>query len=664
MGTRSWLKVAVLFVLALSDRAAAQDAPSELTPLGKAILQAQLAQEGRPLYDRPGPTMPLVFPLAMCTFPSGLCGAVRRDGSIAVAPRYDWVGIFSYNRAAVRVAGLYGFVDEDGREIVKPQYRVADDYKFGFAQVEVDGKSGLIDRDGKMIFAPTYGFIEAIGPDRFRVSDFPQRGGTIGSEDFSGLRATFTADSISVSMPEFNPSGVIDLSGQWITPPGPSTSSEFDKANPSLRWVERDGRWGLLHADGNWLVEPTFQRADALSDGLARVTLDGKVGFIDSKGTLAIAPVFDKAGEFRLGLGRTWAQRDGSSGVIDTSGSWVFRTDYQQIRLVLASNKESPFWQFEQAGHWGLLDLDGRVVLGADFDQAVDHCGDKRLIAYKKKEWLYFAEDGSPLQPPEGRLIDATCGRAPPYILKIGDKYRLVDAHSAPVTSIEFDAVTRAALGTRNVKVDRKWGRIRPDGSWLIEPRFDYLSSDADPFVAAIDGKRGVMRADGSWLIEPKFDAARIRTDGTAFVTISNATGVLRLSDQSWIVRPRSGVMCDIGNAIMSQAGGKRVILSPAGDVWIDTNAERIGVNLEFGLLTFLRNDKWGLVDTAGHVMVEPEYDEPVYFGWHNRGIAWAKQGGKWCAIDRRGHPIPGIACSDTNPMGSPGLRFECKIEP
>ena len=91
--------------------------------------------------------------------------AVCAARSIATArspyrPRYDWVGTFSDNRAAVRVGGLYGFVDEEGREVVKPQYRIVDDYKFGFAQVDVDGKSGLIDRDGKMVIEPKYGFIQ------------------------------------------------------------------------------------------------------------------------------------------------------------------------------------------------------------------------------------------------------------------------------------------------------------------------------------------------------------------------------------------------------------------------------------------------------------------------------------------------------------------------
>jgi hypothetical protein len=138
---------------------------------------------------------------------------------------------------------------------------------------------------------------------------------------------------------------------------------------------------------------------------------------------------------------------------------------------------------------------------------------------------------------------------------------------------------------------------------------------------------------------------------------------VLRLSDQSWVVPPRPGVMCDINNAIMSQADGKRVILSPSGETWIDIGAERVSIILDYGLLTFLRDGKWGLVDTAGQVMVEPQFDEPVYFADRLRGVAWAKRDGNWCAIDRRGRSIPGIACADADPTGRSGGWFECKVE-
>jgi hypothetical protein len=128
MTARLWLNVVVLIFVMVSHGALAQDKPLELTPAGKAILEGQVAADRVTPNNFPGLIKP-TFPLPICAFPGGLCGAVNRDGSVAVLPRYDWVGTFSDNRAAVRLSGLYGFVDEDGREIVKPQYRIVGDYK-------------------------------------------------------------------------------------------------------------------------------------------------------------------------------------------------------------------------------------------------------------------------------------------------------------------------------------------------------------------------------------------------------------------------------------------------------------------------------------------------------------------------------------------------------
>jgi hypothetical protein len=172
------------------------------------------------------------------------------------------------------------------------------------------------------------------------------------------------------------------------------------------------------------------------------------------------------------------------------------------------------------------------------------------------------------------------------------------------------------------------------------------------------------MRSDGSWLIEPRFDAAKTRDKETGFVTVAGATGVLRLEDQSWVIPPRPGVLCDINNAIMSLNDGKRVILSRTGETWIDIGAERISLSLDVGLLTFRKDGKWGLVDTTGQVMAEPQFHEPVHFLPRLRGIAWAKQDVHWCAIDRRGHLVPGVACADADPAAGAGYRFECKVEP
>jgi hypothetical protein len=165
-------------------------------------------------------------------------------------------------------------------------------------------------------------------------------------------------------------------------------------------------------------------------------------------------------------------------------------------------------------------------------------------------------------------------------------------------------------------------------------------------------------------VIEPKYEAMGLRGTDTAFVSIAGATGVLRVNDQSWAVPPRRGVLCHINNAILSVNDGKRAILSEAGETWIDIGAERIGISVDLGLLTFLKDGKWGLLDTAGRITTEPQFDEPVLYMPGLRGIAWAKRDGKWCAIDRQARQVSNIPCLDTDPLGGPRGSFVCKVEP
>jgi len=59
----------------LGAGALAQDKPLELTrPASHSAQQA--CRGGRALNDHPKLNKPLTFPLAMCVFPGGLCGAV------------------------------------------------------------------------------------------------------------------------------------------------------------------------------------------------------------------------------------------------------------------------------------------------------------------------------------------------------------------------------------------------------------------------------------------------------------------------------------------------------------------------------------------------------------------------------------------------------------
>ncbi|WP_246583672.1 WG repeat-containing protein [Bradyrhizobium iriomotense] len=335
------------------------------------------------------------------------------------------------------------------------------------------------------------------------------------------------------------------------------------------------------------------------------------------------------------------------------------------IRRAISPEGGLPFgWHFERREKWGLLDLDGRVLLEAEFDNPVQRCPDGHLAVFQDGQWRYFRSDGTPLQPPRnGQIVGAGCASPAPYVVKASDKFGLMDGDAKEITPPDFDALVPVTNGVWNAKRNGKWGRIGPDGHWLLEPKFDDLSRGNPIIVATVNAKRGLLKADGSWLVEPKFDAARLIDPEAALVTTDGASGIISLNDQSWIVVLRRTAMCEITHGILSQNDGHRTILSRRGETWIDADVDRLGIDLEAGLLPFLKDGKWGLMDTAGTVTIQPIYDEQVSFRPTLRGIAWAKRDGRACPIDRHGQDIPGMACIEKSRANEGGGYFRCAIE-
>ena len=193
-----------------------------LSPIARAVLADGIAKADALKQRGPQRISPHVsFPLPMCAFENGLCGAVNLDGSIAVAPQFDFVDEFHEGRAVVRLGGRYGYVDLQGRTIVEPQYAFAGRYRLGLAEVDVGGKSALIDLDGKEVLAPRFAGAVPFTKTVFWVND--------GVRDLGRMRP-----------------GREELQN--------ASRSFLHSGNP----FRANAKWGLIDAGGNWICEPEF----------------------------------------------------------------------------------------------------------------------------------------------------------------------------------------------------------------------------------------------------------------------------------------------------------------------------------------------------------------------------------------------------------------------
>ena len=90
---------------------------------------------------------------------------------------------------------------------------------------------------------------------------------------------------------------------------------------PSL--VEKDGKYGLMGADGDWIIEPRLLKAYYFFDDLCRAQDEnGKWGWFNTEGHWVIPAKFDNAEAFK-GDGLARVDIDGKRGEINMRGQWL-----------------------------------------------------------------------------------------------------------------------------------------------------------------------------------------------------------------------------------------------------------------------------------------------------------------------------------------------------
>jgi hypothetical protein len=156
-----------------------------------------------------------------------------------------------------------------------------------------------------------------------------------------------------------------------------------------------------------------------------------------------------------------------------------------------------------------------------------------------------FERDGTRLDPSEGEIWwPITC--EPPYVVKIGGQFAHDDRWLKQLTAERFHAVSLFQHGLAAVELRGRYGLIRSDGTWAIEPKFDraqpfrtdiavvkdngragLINATTDKWITQtafddvcpsgygivgvmLNGKAGAIDETGAWVIEPKYDTAHI----------------------------------------------------------------------------------------------------------------------------------------------------------
>jgi len=159
-------------------------------------------------------------------------------------------------------------------------------------------------------------------------------------------------------------------------------------------------------------------------------------------------------------------------------------------------------------------------------------------------------------------------------------------------------------------------------------------------------GKWGYINEKGKIEIEPQFKLAGNFSEGLAGVLdVHGASGYIDVKGR-WVIKSRLNYVdyAFTEGLVLITSRNKFGYMDSAGRVIVEPMFDQAD-DFSEGLAAVQTNGKWGFIDRAGNIVIEPKFDSTRGF---SEGLASVQVGEKYFFIDRTGTimPWPGIDTS------------------
>jgi len=593
-------------------------------------------------------------------------GVVDWCGQPILSTQYQEIQPFQDNWFRVRTPDGWRVVTTGDSVVTPTHYEYIAPLQRNLSLVRRAGSVGLINQFGEEVLAPVY--------DRLEHSDNRVRAYRVSGES--------TGESVHVF--SFNNSGRLQSSQKLqqhftVRVSGPAISdSAFDgETKPFVEhsgkeWFydSREDRWGLRQTgNGRELVQPAFtlirpipktnlavvglpkptpleiertsfrfERIFGIVDlelgalvtemqfvhiylqdftrgqRVARCILaDGSFGLLNDQGEL-IQQGFAFIGPFHNGRSRASRQgtftasmqpRDGLQPLahfLDSLLAPCIMTDYTRYDELFRRQASITC----QDCQWGYIDATGKMTIPDRYDFVRDMENEIGIVR-KNGKWGAVHADGRSLIPcryDDIRFLEHTDQQ----ILKVyieNPKYGLIDTLGQLAIRATYDKIGTLSEGRLAVMHDQMWGFTNLEGQEIISCRFDEVRPFSEGLAAVrLGGKWGFIDRMGQVVIDFQYEASGSFRHQLAWVSTAQGIGFIGM----------------------------------AGKMRIAPNFDE-ATDFFKGIARVRQNGQWGLIDTRGALVLDPQYRAIAPF--HPEGVAivrYGRSGDKYGLIDLRGH--------------------------
>lgn len=316
-----------------------------------------------------------------------LWGIIDFNGNWVLEPQYAEISSSNLS-AGVMVAKddktqCWGFADFNGNWVLEPTFRVISDIDYSLngsatanAVAEKDGGWGRIDLEGNWIVPPLFdlpfefteggiAFASYHGNDElFGIID--TQGNFIVEPVYSHIPYYRGTSMAPLTDPTTGLCGAVDIYGNWSISPQYDQVSNADRYANGLVMIKacRNGLWGILSEDEQWIIDPIYERIDITQDGEMIVAQD------------AITDLY---------------------GVMDREQNWIVQPEFTNIKGALPYRSKAEldltiFPAQDKSMLWGYINLNGEWVIEPQFMDA--NCFDTSGIAMVEREYQIIKYEG------------------------------------------------------------------------------------------------------------------------------------------------------------------------------------------------------------------------------------------------------------------------------
>jgi hypothetical protein len=296
------------------------------------------------------------------------------------------------------------------------------------------------------------------------------------------------------------------------------TGQDEDQNKSSIHPILLNGSWGFMNNSGSIILEPTFDLARDVSDGMAAVreeTLWGYVHVDSVRNT--IIPQFASAGDFEDGLAPV--QLPGQPyGFIDYSGNFAIEAKFD-----FAQPLSEDIAAVRIDGLWGYINADGSVLVEPTYSDARPF-SDGLAAVETFDGWNYIDENGEERINPTfqissaGEFVDGLA------TIETADGWGFINKSGNPVITPKYQEVGRFSQGLAWFRDGDYIGFINKDEEIVIEAQF----AEVKPFsedMAAVRLRNDwfyIKKSSGLISITTPFENAESFTNGIARVQLGN----------------------------------------------------------------------------------------------------------------------------------------------